>query len=55
MYFSTWQKSELDFSKEFSATHLRGLGFNEKVGRCDALLNLLELALRPRQLNEKSH
>jgi hypothetical protein len=55
MYFSKWQKSELDSSKEFLATHLRGLECNEKVGCCDALLNLLKLALRPRQLNEKGH
>ena len=36
-----------------AVTHLRGL--DEKVGCFDALLNLLELAFRPRQLNEKGH
>jgi hypothetical protein len=46
-----WQKSELGPSNEFAATHLRG--FNEKVGYCNALLNLLEIAFGQRQLNEK--
>jgi len=46
-----WQKSELGPSNEFAATRLGG--FNEKVGYCNALLNLLEIAFGQRQLNEK--
>lgn len=45
----------IGFLEGILSNSLRGLGFNEKVGCCDALLNLLELALRPRQLNEKGH